>query len=146
MGPIFVSIGTPEKLETFLELTPTVPREDVLVDDYEHRLYKNLGFTRFDEIGANQAGGISPRKLTRFFVDLGAGGLFSYATRFLEMAPTEGDVDWRNLPEGGLRNGGTLVVKGDDIIYQWSDKIPSDVPDIEEVVNIARDAAARAAG
>ena len=55
--------------------------------------------------------------------------------------PGELRVDWTNLPEGGLRNGGTLVVKGDDVVYQWSDKIPSDVPDVEDVLRIARNAA-----
>mmetsp|Transcript_34150 Transcript_34150/g.72769 ORF Transcript_34150/g.72769 Transcript_34150/m.72769 type:complete len:150 (-) Transcript_34150:344-793(-) len=139
MGPIFVSIGTPEKLATFLELNPHVPRESILVDGYDHRLYKSLGFSRFDKVGINGAKEIDATKLFRF-LGLGPGGLWNYATRFLEMAPVEGEVDWSDLPEGGLRNGGTLVVKGDDVVYQWSDTIPSDVPDVAEVVRIARDA------
>ena len=138
VGPIFISIGSPEKLETFLQLNPTVPRNNILVDDYDHKLYKQLGFSRFDELKNDQAGDIKFKKL---IPNLGIASLFSYATRFIDMVPTEGDLNWRQLPEGGLRNGGTLVVKKDDVIYQWSDKVPSDVPDITDVVNVAKDAA-----
>lgn len=138
-GPVFISIGTPEKLETFLELNPYMPRDSILVDDYEHRLYKKLGFSRFDEVSMDQANGISLKKLLRFF-NLGVGSLWNYTTRFLDMAPVEGGVDWTDLPEGGLRNGGTIVVKGDDVVYQWSDTIPSDVPDIADVIVAARNA------
>lgn len=142
-GPVFISIGTPEKLETFLELNPSVPRSSILIDDYNHGLYKNLGFSRFDEVSIDQASEISGKKLLRFF-NLGAGNLWNYATRALEMAPLEGSVNWTDLPEGGLRNGGTLVVKGDNFIYQWSDTIPSGVPDISDVINIAKNAVAKA--
>lgn len=139
-GPIFISIGTPSKLETFLELNPCVSRDSILVDGYNQSLYKQLGFSRFDEVGFDQAGDIDAKKLFTFF-NLGIGNLWKYATRFVDMVPTEGNVDWTNLPEGGLRNGGTLVVKGDNIIYQWADTIPSDVPNIVDVVEIAKNAA-----
>ena len=144
-GPIFVSIGTPAKLEKFLELNPNVSRDCILVDDYDHTLYKSLGFSRFDEVQLDRASdiSISVPKLLRFF-HLGVGNLWKYATNFLDMAPVEGSVDWTDLPVGGLRNGGTLVVKGDDVIYQWSDTIPSDVPEIAHVVEIAKSAAAAA--
>ena len=140
---MFVSIGTPEKLQTFLELNPHVPQNSILVDDYEHKLYKRLGYTRFDEV--DDVSKIKPIKLFGLF-DLGVGGLWNYATRFLEMAPVEGGVDWTELPEGGMRNGGTLVVTGDEVVYQWADTIPSDVPDVEEVLQIAKTAASRSRG
>jgi len=141
VGPIFVSIGTPEKLETFLELNPHVPRESILVDNYEHALYKKLGFSRFDEASPEQLkGNVDLTKLFRF-LDLKIPGLWNYATKSLEMAPVEGSVDWFDLPEGGLRNGGTLVVKGNSVIFQWKDTIPSDVPNSEDVLKIASDAA-----
>ena len=135
-GPIFISIGTPDKLETFLQLNPHVSPESILVDDYDHKLYKNLGFSRFDEVTMDQVKDIDAKKLFSL-INLGVGSLWNYATRALEMAPLEGSVDWTDLPEGGLRNGGTLVVKGDDVIYQWSDTIPSDVPEIADVVKVA---------
>ena len=74
VGPIFISIGSPEKLETFLQLNPTVPRNNILVDDYDHKLYKQLGFSRFDELKKDQAGDINFKKL---IPNLGIASLFS---------------------------------------------------------------------
>lgn len=110
------------------------------MDDYDHALYKKLGFGRFDEVNSERAKRIDATKLLRF-LDLGLENLWNYATKALSMAPVEGNVDWLDLPEGGLRNGGTLVVKGNDVIYYWSDTIPSDVPNVKDVLDIARDAA-----
>jgi len=121
-------------------MNPCVPRGEILVDDYDHVLYKKLGFSRFDEADLGWSDALKTTKLLRF-LDLGAGSLWNYATKGLEMAPVEGRVDWLNLPEGGLRNGGTLIVSTDDIVYHWSDKIPSDVPNVNDVLNRARDAA-----
>jgi len=135
-----VSIGTPEKLQTFLELNPWVPRESILVDTYDHTLYKKLGFSRFDEASPEELKEIDGSKLLRF-INLGIGNLWNYATKSLSLSPLEGSVNWLDLPEGGMRNGGTLVVKGEDIIYQWSDTIPSDVPNVQDVRDVARDAA-----
>jgi len=112
------------------------------VDDYDHKLYKALGFSRFDEtIQMDRAGellGAAPKTLS--LVNLGVNNLWKYVTRFVDMVPTEGNVDWSNLPEGGLRNGGTLVVKGENVVYQWSDTVPSDVPNVADVVQIAQKA------
>lgn len=124
-----------------MELNPYVPRDMILVDDFDHALYKALGFSRFDEATLEQLKEIDTTKLLSLQT-LGIGSLWNYATKALQMAPVEeGGVNWLDLPEGGLRNGGTLVVKGNDVIYQWSDTIPSDVPKVEDVVRIARDAA-----
>jgi len=112
------------------------------VDDYNHELYKQLGFSRFDELNKDDTNKINAKKLISFF-SLGIPSLFNYATRFGDMVPIEGSVDWNNLPESGLRNGGTVVVKGDDIIYQHSDLIPSDVPNVADVVEIAKTAAGK---
>ena len=112
------------------------------MDDYNHELYKQLGFSRFDELSKNEATKINATKLISFS-GLGIPSLFNYATRFGDMVPIEGSVDWNNLPESGLRNGGTVVVKGDDVIYQYSDLIPSDVPNVADVVEIAKTAASK---
>lgn len=136
-----MSIGNPEKLEAFLEMNPCVPRGGILVDDYDHALYKELGFGRFDEVADFGWSDVARAAKVLRFADLGVGNLLNYATKGLSLAPVEGRVDWRNLPEGGLRNGGTLVVKGDDVVYQWKDKIPSDVPDVNDVLDRARKAA-----
>jgi hypothetical protein len=44
------------------------------------------------------------------------------------------------VPEGVLRLGGTFVVKGDKVLYQWNDRLPGDHPDIQEVLEIAKSA------
>mmetsp|Transcript_4776 Transcript_4776/g.7262 ORF Transcript_4776/g.7262 Transcript_4776/m.7262 type:complete len:102 (+) Transcript_4776:753-1058(+) len=78
------------------------------------------------------------RKLSAFLPLLGVSTLIQYVTHVLPLAPVEGTLNWLDLPEGGLRNGGTLVIQGDNVIYQWSDTIPSDVPDVQEVLQIAQ--------
>ena len=135
--PIFVSIGTSEKLETFLEMNSCVPRDGILVDDYDHTLYKKLEFSRFDEAELVWSDTLKASKLLQF-TNIGVANLLNYTTNALTMAPVKGRVDWRSLPEGGLRNGGTLIVNGEDIVYQWSDKIPSDVPNVNDILNMAR--------
>ena len=45
------------------------------------------------------------------------------------------------VPEGVLWTGGTFVVQGSEVVYQWTDTVPGNHPVIEDVVNIAKDAA-----
>jgi hypothetical protein len=149
-GPIFVSIGSVDQLEVFLEQNPKIPRDKILVDDYDHKSYKEtMGFTRFDEIKSiNQLKGMELSKLViPLLRTLGISKLVEYAKNVLFLAPVEGDVNWRELPEGGLRNGGTIVVGGDNersILYRWNDKIPSDVPNPSDVYGKAALASASA--
>ena len=114
-----------------------VPRDGILVDDYDHTLYKKLEFSRFDEAELVWSDTLKASKLLQF-TNIGVANLLNYTTNALTMAPVKGRVDWRSLPEGGLRNGGTLIVNGEDIVYQWSDKIPSDVPNVNDILNMAR--------
>ncbi len=138
-GPIFVSIGSVEQLEQFLEENPKVPADQILVDDYDHKSYKEtMGFDRFDEITSiNQLKGLDVSKLILpLFRTLGVSKLLKYVQNVPSLAPVEGDLNWRELPEGGLRNGGTLVLGGGaepKILYRWNDKIPGDVPDPSDV-------------
>mmetsp|Transcript_12523 Transcript_12523/g.29666 ORF Transcript_12523/g.29666 Transcript_12523/m.29666 type:complete len:189 (-) Transcript_12523:290-856(-) len=143
-GPVFVSIGSADQLEMFLERNPAVPRDSILVDDYDHGSYRDtMGFNRFDEITSiNQLRGLDPSKLVfPLFRTLGAAKLADYVRRVPFLAPVEGDLDWRDLPEGGLRNGGTIVVGGGSILYRWNDAIPGDVPEPRDVYREATAAA-----
>mmetsp|Transcript_5644 Transcript_5644/g.12303 ORF Transcript_5644/g.12303 Transcript_5644/m.12303 type:complete len:147 (+) Transcript_5644:559-999(+) len=74
--------------------------------------------------------------------------LVSYLKNIPNLAPIEKGttLDWTNLPEGGMRNGGTIVIgssnnNGDgnpnSILYRWNDKIPGDVPMPSEVYSEA---------
>ena len=109
------------------------------MDDYDHELYKKNGFGRFDQVENDKLKEIDPTNLLKFF-SLGPRSLWNYATQALSMAPLEGSVDWTNLPEGGLRNGGTLVVKGEEVIFHWKDTIPSDFPSVQTVLDTAVEA------
>jgi len=138
-GPIFVSIGSVKKLELFLEQNPKIPRGKILVDDYDHKIYKEtMGFRRFDEIQSiNQLKGIELSKMiVPLLRNLGVSKLLEYAKNVPALVPVEGDLNLRELPEGGLRNGGTIVMGGGvdgRILYRWDDKIPGDVPKPRDV-------------
>lgn len=138
-GPIFISIGSVDQLNMFLDQNPNIPPDQILVDDYDHKSYKEtMGFTRFDEITSiNQLQGLKVSKLAiPLLKTLGIPKLMEYVKRIPSLAPLEGDLDWKDLPEGGLRNGGTLVLGGgieQRILYRWNDKIPGDVPSPSDV-------------
>mmetsp|Transcript_15423 Transcript_15423/g.31656 ORF Transcript_15423/g.31656 Transcript_15423/m.31656 type:complete len:191 (+) Transcript_15423:785-1357(+) len=151
-GPVFVSIGSADQLKVFLEKNPAIPRDRILVDDYDHKSYKEtMGFERFDEIKSiRQLRGLDVSKLVVPLVGvLGIRKLLEYVTNVPFLAPLEGDLNWRDLPEGGLRNGGTIVLGVDgssssndevEVLYRWNDKIPGDVPDPRAVYQAAKDA------
>lgn len=125
-----------DQLETFLQENPNIPRDSILVDDYNHVSYKEtMGFGRFDQITdwnqlfkeMNWAKLVVP-----LFRQLGIPTLVTYLKNVYRLAPiADGQrLDWTDLPEGGLRNGGTIVVASEDdqILYRWNDKLPGDVP------------------
>lgn len=65
------------------------------------------------------------------------GGLrawWKYITNVMELVPVEEGS--KDFPEGVKRLGGTFVIEGDEIIYQWYDRVPSDTPDLEEVMGV----------
>jgi len=135
-GPLFVSIGDAEKLETFLAQNPKIPRESMFVDDYTFGAYKAMGFKSFTETDKDA---IKDVKMTA--PDLSFGQWMSYIGNVGKVSPIPKDLKFGDVPEGVLRLGGTFVVNGDDVIYQWSDRIPGDHPSIDEVIAIAKEAA-----
>ena len=143
-GPIFISIGSVEQLRVFLEQNPKIPSDQFLVDDYDHKSYKEtMGFNRFDEIQSiNQLAGLELSKMVLpLFRTLGIPKLLEYVRKVPFLVPVEGDLNWRDLPEGGLRNGGTIVLGGGgtpSVLYRWNDKIPGDVPNPSEVYAAAK--------
>lgn len=44
------------------------------------------------------------------------------------------------IPEGVLWTGGTFVIQGNEVLYQWSDTVPGNHPAVEDVVRVAKDA------
>ena len=176
-GPIFISIGTVEQLQVFLTHNPKIPRQHILVDNYQHTVYKEtMGFSRVNDnniatIGPQLLAGRRPilsKLLVPLVRTLGLGTLLDYVQTVPVLAPlpTGTKMDWTNLPESGLRNGGTIVVQGqrrqrrrrrdestregeeeddddddddadDTVLYRWNDQIPGDVPTPQDVYDIA---------
>lgn len=133
-GPIFVSIGDAEKLNTFLDLNNYIPRNAAFVDDYTFGAYKQVGFGRFDEQDPEVA-----KQVKMTAPDLGGlGGAWKYMSNVAKVSPIPPDMKFGEVPEGVLRLGGTFVVKKDEVVYQWSDRLPGDHPDLSEVLEIAK--------
>lgn len=135
-GPWFVSIGNSEKLLKFLELNPNIPSDRIFVDDYNSlETYKSIGFENFSNIDTKVLKTVKIR-----IPKLNFNSWIKYVMNvptIAPLSPTE-SIFKTGLPEGGLKNGGTFVVKGDDVIYQWYDRIPGDYPSINDIIEIAK--------
>lgn len=134
-GPIFISIGNKEKLETFLKQNPNISKDQMFVDDYNFDAYKAVGFKSFLEVDKETVKDVKMSAPQLSFKQW-----MSYAGNVGKVSPIPKDMKFGEVPEGVLRLGGTFVINGDDVIYQWSDRIPGDHPDIDEVVSIAQNA------
>lgn len=141
-GPLFVSIGDEEKLNIFLDKNPSVPRSQAFVDGYDFSAYEAAGFGRFDEVDKDVAKQ-AMSNMAAPELEGGAKGWWNYATSAGKLAPIPKDMKFGDVPEGVLRLGGTFVVKGGKILYRWSDRVPGDHPDIQEVLEIAKEASAK---
>ena len=137
-GPIFVSIGDANKLNTFLDANPWMPRSQMFVDDYSFDAYKAAGFGRFDEVD-KESDAVKNFKMTA--PELGFKEWLNYFGVVNKVSPIPKDMKFGEFPEGVLWTGGTFILQGDDVVYQWTDTIPGNHPVIEDVVNIAKDAA-----
>jgi len=138
-GPIFVSIGDEQKLNTFLELNPFIPREQAFVDGYDFTAYKEASFGRFDEQDKDILEGI---QMTAPNLG-GFSGWWKYISNVMKISPIPDNMKFGEVPEGVLRLGGTFIVKGNDIIYQWSDRVPGDHPVVHDVFDIAQNIASK---
>jgi len=137
-GPIFISIGDEEKLSAFLDKNPKVPIEQALVDDYDFGAYKAAGFGRLEDTDKDEA----KKALNSMTApELGGGikGWVDYFTTVMKVSPVPKNMKFGEIPEGVIRLGGTFVVSGEKILYQWSDRVPGDHPDIKEVFAIAEE-------
>jgi len=133
-GPWFVSIGDSNKLNKFLELNPTVPRDQVFVDDYNLNAYTAAGFGQL-KMGSKLPEGVSlqPPKMGGF------GEWWKYLKNVISVSPAPSDtVTSEQVLESVSTLGGTFVVKDDDVVYQWNDAIPGDTPDLEELLSVVK--------
>lgn len=104
----------------------------MFVDDYSFGAYKNVGFKSFLDTDKEEA-----KKVKMSAPDLTFKQWMSYFGSASKVTPIPEDMKFGQVPEGVLRLGGTFVVDGDEVVFQWSDRVPGDHPDLEEVVGIA---------
>lgn len=104
----------------------------MFVDDYNFDAYKAAGFSRFDQVDKEAVKNI---KMTA--PDLGWKGWLSYFSNVGKVSPIPKDMKFGEVPEGVLWTGGTFVVQGNEVIYQWTDTVPGNHPDVNAVVEIA---------
>ena len=139
VGPIYVSIGDEQRLNAFLDKNPDVPRSQMVVDGYDFDAYKKAGFGRFDEKPKSVTDNVVPKPIRLG----GWKGWWTFLTSFAPLAPVTPDMEFPEMltPEGLFWVGGTMVVRGDEIVYRWDDRISGDHPDASSVLAIAKDAA-----
>jgi hypothetical protein len=123
-----------------MEKNPYIPRDSAFVDGYGFDAYKAAGFGRFDDVDKEV---IKEATKNMSAPDIGLSGWWNYFTSVGKVSPIPKDMKFGEIPEGVLRLGGTFVVKGNKILYRWSDRLPGDHPDINEVAEIAKEAAAK---
>jgi hypothetical protein len=105
-----------------------MPREKMYVDDYNFDAYKSAGFGRFDQVDKEAVKNI---KLTA----PNLGGFGEWMKYFFPK-----DLKFGDTPEGVLWTGGTFLIQGNNVLYQWTDTVPGNHPIIDDVVQIAKDA------
>lgn len=133
-GPFFVSIGTPEKLQRFLELNPAVPRDKSFVDDYKFEAYKGVGLKTWMITSAEDRA-----KLKFVMPNFSWKDWWSYLTNVAAISPVNPNASRLEIPEGVLRLGATFVVSDDEVVFQWTDRRPGDHPNIDEVLAVAKE-------
>jgi len=136
-GPIFISIGDADKLNTFLDANDWMGRDQMFVDDYSFDAYKAAGFGRFDQVDKEKV-----KNVKMSAPELGGlGGWMNYFSIVGKVSPVPKDLKFGEVPEGVLWTGGTFVIQDNNVLYQWTDTVPGNHPVIEDIVDIAKDAA-----
>ena len=130
---IFISIGDAEKLQKFLKINANIPRDQVLVDNYNFDAYNAVGFRSFDDMDKETVKDVQMKA-----PDMGGGmgKWFQYLANVVALSPVEKGT--KGIPQGVKRLGGTIVMRGDDVVYKWSDRLPGDTPELDDVMTVVR--------
>jgi hypothetical protein len=129
-GPVFISIGEGDQLQTFLEKNPYIPPELMLVDDYSFAAYNGAGLGRIAERRDLAVKGTRQMKPP----SLRPKQWLAYIRNFAKLSPIPKDFNMRSVPEGVTRLGATFGVVGNQVIYVYEDGVPGDHPDPLEVI------------
>jgi len=132
VGPVFISVGTQEKAEKFLEINPKVPRSLFFVDDTEN--FEAFAVTGFGSIGeAMPEMRFAPPGMDPF-------QWLQYLANFFFLTPLKTDANGlpkAEVPEGVLKLGGVFVLEGDDIVYAYAEPVPGQHAPIKDVLAAA---------
>lgn len=127
---MFVSLGTSKQLADFLKLNPLVDSEFALIDDSPDRdAYLAMGFGKLGDVKPDKVEMKKPGFSTKQWL--------SYLSNVIKLSPIPKDQKFGEVPQGVLQLGGTFVVSGDEVVYQWADPVPGAHPEVEDVLKAA---------
>lgn len=130
-GPLFISVGTGEKLAKFLELNPKVPKELAFVDD-------TPTFDAYNAAGFGLLGDAIPDVKLPKLPDLPSDMWWKYASNVMDLSPVPLDrAPGLDTFDGVRRLGGTYVLDGDAVVFAYADPIPGEHPDVSDVLTAA---------
>lgn len=132
-GPMFISVGTPEQLQKFLDLNEELKNARALIDDSEDfTAYKQAGFNYL--MGDKALEDVPDFKPPSF----GPKRWFKYLANVISLSPvpkgTDGKMKLGEVPDGVKVLGGTYAIDDDAVKFSHQDKVPGDTPDIEAVL------------
>lgn len=110
----------------------------MFVDDYSFDAYRAAGFGRFDQLDKDA---VKDLDIKMTAPELGFGEWMGYFSTVGKVTPIPEGMKFGEFPEGVAWTGGTFVIQGDEVLYQWTDTVPGNHPIVEDVVKIAKDAA-----
>jgi len=124
-GPVFISVGAPEKLAKFLEVNPELKGSTALIDDSsDFAAYRAAGFRSL--LGENPL--TSPPDWKPW--GMGPSKWFLWLQNWRGMSP---DNPW-TFPPGVRVLGGTYALNGSDVVFKHQDVVPGATPDINAVL------------
>lgn len=126
-GPVFISVGTAEKMSKFLELNPKINAQMAFVDD-------SSTFDAYEAVGFKKLGDSVPKNINMKAPALSGAQWWAYASNVMKLSPVDVKNMKAEVPEGVLRLGGTFVLDGDQVVYAWADAVPGDLPGVDNVL------------
>jgi len=137
-GPLFISVGTSEQLQKFLNLHEELEGAQALVDD-------SADFAAYAGAGLNYLLGDKAHAAESWNQDshfkppsFGPSLWFKYLANSASLSPvrkcSDDKVELSKVPDGVKVLGGTFGIDGDVVEVFHQDQIPGDTPDIEAVL------------